>query len=59
MKKEKISKLDQAILACQETLETIKRQRLELNKLNNPTDETSEDKWRVDAAIDTALERSK
>jgi hypothetical protein len=59
MKKEKLSKLDQAILACQETLECIKRQKSELNKLNNPTDETSEDKWRVDAAIDAVLERSK
>jgi len=59
MKKEKISKIDEAIRACQETLECIKRQKAELNRLNNPTDETSEDKWRVDAAIDAVLERSK
>lgn len=54
MKNQKLSKLDIAIKACQDTLECIKKQQ-EFNKLKSPKDETSEDKWLTDAYIEEKI----
>ena len=54
MKSQKLSKLDIAIKACQDTLDCIKKQQ-EFNKLKSPKDETSEDKWLTDAYIEEKI----